>query len=51
MAYRADAVRPIAKIVLQADNHAQMNEILLALNRSVACYQHAANQHAGAQTR
>lgn len=47
----AIAERPIAQIALQAENHAQMNEILSALTRSVAYYHYAANQHADAQTR
>lgn len=51
IAYCADAVRPIAKILLEAENHAQMNEILLVLNRSVASYQHTAKQYAAGQTR
>jgi hypothetical protein len=38
MAYRADTARPIAKIVLQADNHAQMHDTLLAIGRAVAHY-------------
>jgi hypothetical protein len=41
MAYRSDPVRPRAKIVLEADSHDQMNEILLALNRAVSSYQPA----------
>lgn len=44
MAYRSDPVHPVAKIVLQADNHAQMNEILLALNRAVSFYRQPAKQ-------
>jgi hypothetical protein len=49
MAYRNDPVRPVAKIVLQADSHAQMNEILLALNRAVSFYRQPAKQHETAQ--
>jgi hypothetical protein len=37
-AYQVDSVRPTAKIVVQAESHAQMNEILLALSRAVAGY-------------
>jgi hypothetical protein len=44
MAYRSDPVRPTAKIVLQADSHVQMNEILLALNRVVSLYQQPGKQ-------
>ena len=47
MAYRSDPIRPTAKIVLQADDHAQMNQILLALNRVVSSYQQPVKTHAG----
>jgi ribosomal protein L44E len=46
MAYRGDPQRPIAKIVIQADSHAQMDEILLALNRAVVSRQQPVKQHA-----
>ena len=45
MAYRTDPVRPTAKIVLQAETHSQMNEILLALNRAVERYQQPVKEH------
>ncbi len=48
MAYRGDPERPIAKILIRADNHAQMDEILLALNRAVASCQQPVKQHTGA---
>lgn len=47
MAYRSDPIRPTARIVLQTDDHAQMNQILLALNRVVSSYQQPVKTHAG----
>lgn len=39
MAFRADAVKPQAKVVIAADSHEQLSEILLALDRAVSSYQ------------
>jgi hypothetical protein len=39
MAFRKHPEKPIAKIVVEADNHAQLDRILLALNRAVSSYQ------------
>ena len=39
MAFRADAVKPQAKVVIAADSHEQLNDILLALDRAVNSYQ------------
>jgi hypothetical protein len=38
MAYRTDPGHPLARIVLQADTHAQMNKILLALSQAVQSF-------------
>jgi hypothetical protein len=51
MAYRSDPIRPTAKIVLEADNQAQMDEILLALNRAVSFYQQPAKRRETAGAR
>ena len=45
IAYRTDPVRPTAKIVLQAETQAQMDEILLALNRAVQQYSQPVRPH------
>lgn len=39
MAFLADAVKPQAKVVIAADSHEQLNEILLALDRAVSFHQ------------
>ena len=39
MAFRKHPEKPIAKIVVEADDHDQLNRILLALNRAVSSYQ------------
>ena len=51
MAYRSDPIRPTAKIVLEADNQAQMDEILLALKRAVSFYQQPAKRRETAGAR
>jgi len=51
MAYRSDPIRPTARIVLQTDDHAQMNQILLALDRVVSSYQQPVKTHAGSAAR
>ena len=48
MAYRNDRIRPTAKIVIQADDHVQLDQILLALNRAVSYYQQSAKEKASA---
>lgn len=44
MAFRTDAEKPHAKIVVQADSHEQLNHILLALNRAVNSYQNSSQR-------
>ena len=44
MAFRTDAQRPQAKIVVQAESHEQLNHILIALNQAVNSYQHASKR-------
>jgi hypothetical protein len=39
MAFRTHPEKPIAKIVVEADDHNQLNQILLALHRAVTSYQ------------
>jgi len=51
MAYRADTERPVAKIVLRADTHAQMDEILLAMGRAVARYERPVRQYSATQAK
>ena len=51
MAYRADTARPIAQIVLQADNHAQMHEMLLAIGRAVARYERPVKQYSASEAK
>lgn len=48
MAYRNDQIRPTAKVVIEADDHIQLNQILLALNRAVSYYQQPAKESAAA---
>lgn len=49
MAYRADTERPVAKIVLRADTHAQMDEMLLAIGRAIAGYERPVRQHSATE--
>jgi hypothetical protein len=44
MAFRTHEQKPQAKIVVEADNHEQLNNILLALNRAVHSYQHSSKE-------
>jgi Mg2+ and Co2+ transporter CorA len=44
MAFRTDAQRPQAKIVVQAESHEQLNDILLALNQAVSSYEHTSRK-------
>ena len=46
MAYAAMSDRPVAKIVLQADTHCQMNRILQALSWAVESCRHPVNRDA-----
>jgi hypothetical protein len=39
MAYRNHPIRPVAKVVIQADDQVQLENILLALDRAVSYYQ------------
>jgi hypothetical protein len=39
--YRADPIRPMAKIVLETDSHEQLDSILLALSRAISAEQQA----------
>lgn len=41
MVFRRDDVRPTAQVVIQADDHAQLDRILLALHSAVSSYQNA----------
>ncbi len=51
MAFRSDPVRPVAKIVIQANDHAQLDKILVALHRAVSSYQQPVSEPANAGTR
>ncbi len=56
MAFRTHPERPLAQIVVQADTHEQLNNILLALNHAVNTYQTnstrtGAHQHSEAGSR
>lgn len=39
MACRRDQIRPTAKVVIQADDHVQLDRILMALHSAVSSYQ------------
>jgi hypothetical protein len=41
MALRRDTARPTAQVVIQADDHVQLDRILLALHSAVTSYQNA----------
>jgi len=43
--YRTDLMRPVAKIVVHADSHEQLDSILLALSRAVSAEQREAREH------
>lgn len=51
VAYRSDAVRPIAKVVIEADDHVQLDQILMALNRAVSYYQQPSREKASSSSR
>lgn len=46
MRFRSDAVKPQAKVVIAADSHEQLNDILLALDRAVNFYQRQSQETA-----
>jgi hypothetical protein len=49
MAYRNDPIRPVAKIVIQADDQVQLENILRALDRAVSYYQKPKREHTTAR--
>ena len=51
MAFRSDPVRPLAKVVIQADDYLQLDQILIVLHRAVSSYQRPAAERATAGTR
>jgi hypothetical protein len=51
MAFRSDPVRPLAKIVIEADDQVQLDQILMALNRAVSYYQQPVREYASAAKR
>ena len=50
IAFRSDPVRPMAKVVIQADDHVQLDKILMALHLAVSSYQQPARERATAAT-
>ncbi len=50
MAFRSDPVRPMAKVVIQADDHVQLDKILVALHLAVSSYQQPTTKRATAAT-
>lgn len=38
VAFRADAVKPVAQVMVRADTHAELNQILLTLGRAISSY-------------
>lgn len=50
MAFRSDPVRPTAKVVIQADDHVQLDKILMALHLAVSSYQQPTSERATAAT-
>jgi hypothetical protein len=51
MAFRSDPVRPLAKVVIEADDQVQLDQILMALHRAVSYYQTPVREHAPAGPR
>lgn len=45
LAFRSEALRPIAKIVIEAENHAQLDKILLALDQAILSFQPVGQKH------
>ncbi len=48
MAFRSDPVRPMAQVVIQADDHVQLDNILVALHLAVSSYQQPTTKRATA---
>ncbi len=48
LAFRNDPVKPMAKVVIQADDQVQLDQILLALHRAVSYYQQPARERSTA---
>ncbi len=51
MAFRNDPVRPLAKVVIQADDQVQLDQILMALHRAVSHYAQPAREYSSSGTR
>jgi transposase-like protein len=51
MAFRNDPIRPVAKVVIQADDQVQLDQILMALHRAVSYYQQPSRERATAGSR
>jgi hypothetical protein len=51
MVFRSDPVRPLAKIVIEADDQVQLDQILMALHRAVSYYQSPVRERASARSR
>lgn len=51
MAFRSDPARPMAKVVIQADDHVQLDKILMALHLAVSSYQQTTSERAPAVAR
>jgi hypothetical protein len=51
MAFRRDETRPMAKVVIQADDQAQLDRILLALHSAVSSYQYSSSDYSTRTTR
>ena len=51
MAYKKDEVRPLAKIVVEAENEAQMEAILLSLSKAVSLHAGRAKEYSGSRPR
>jgi len=49
MAYRRDPIRPTAKVVIQAEDQVQLENILLSLDRAVSYYQQPKRQRTNAR--
>jgi hypothetical protein len=50
MAFRRDAVKPTAKVIIQADDTVQLDQILIALHRAVSSCQQPAREQSGANS-
>lgn len=49
MAYRNDPVRPLAKVVIEADDQVQLDQILLALHRAISYYKQPVRERTEAE--